>query len=89
MKMIKSMINSTLAAVVVSFSMMSMAYAVNINTADAQSIADSLNGVGLKKAEAIVAWRGSNGAFKSQDDLTNVRGIGVKTVEKNKDDIQL
>ena len=89
MKTIKSALNLTLIAIAVSFSLVSMAQAVNINTADAQSIADSLNGVGLKKAEAIVAWRDTNGVFKSQDDLINVRGIGQKTVEKNKTDIQL
>lgn len=30
---------------------------VNINTASAQQIADGLNGIGIKKAEAIVQYR--------------------------------
>jgi competence protein ComEA len=60
---------------------------VDINTADAKTIADSLSGIGLKKAEAIVAYRSKNGAFKTIGDLTQVSGIGDKTVEKNKADI--
>jgi len=62
---------------------------VNINTADAQTIADSLSNIGLKKAEAIVAYRNKNGAFKSVDELGEVSGIGNKTIEKNKMDILL
>jgi len=62
---------------------------VNINAADAQTIADSLSNIGLKKAEAIVAYRNKNGAFKSVDELGEVSGIGDKTIEKNKMDILL
>jgi competence protein ComEA len=62
---------------------------VNINTADAQTIADSLKGIGLKKAEAIVKYRTEKGPFKAVEELTNVNGIGEKTIEKNKADIQL
>ena len=62
---------------------------VNINKAEAQEIADSLAGIGLKKAEAVVAYRAKNGAFKSADDLANVPGIGEKTIEKNRKDILL
>ncbi len=61
------------------------AEAVNINTADAASLAKNLNGVGLKKAEAIVAYRKKNGSFKTAKDLSKVKGIGSKTVAKNKD----
>lgn len=62
---------------------------VNINTADAKTIAASLAGVGIKKAEAIVADRTKNGVFKSVDDLKRVSGIGEKTVAANKADILL
>ncbi len=61
------------------------AEAVNINTANAASLAKNLNGVGLKKAEAIVAYRKKNGNFKTAKDLSKVKGIGTKTVAKNKD----
>jgi competence protein ComEA len=62
---------------------------VNINTADAQTIADSLSGIGLKKAQAIVDYRTKNGAFNSINDLVQIVGIGTKTIEKNKADILL
>lgn len=60
---------------------------VDINKADAATIAESLNGVGLKKAEAIVADRVKNGPFSSAEDLSRVNGIGTKTILKNKADI--
>jgi competence protein ComEA len=56
---------------------------VNINTASASEIADALDGVGEAKAQAIVAYRQKNGGFKSADQLAEVKGIGLKTVEKN------
>jgi competence protein ComEA len=62
---------------------------VNINNADAKTISDSLSGIGLKKAEAIVKYRTEKGAFSRVEDLANVAGIGEKTVEKNKKDILL
>lgn len=58
---------------------------VNINTADAPTLAAALRGVGETKAEAIVAYREANGAFKNADDLANVKGIGEKTVELNRE----
>jgi competence protein ComEA len=57
---------------------------VNINQADAGTLADRLNGIGLKKAQAIVSYREQHGPFKSVDELANVTGIGEATVEKNK-----
>ncbi len=57
---------------------------VDINTANAQEISKALDGIGLKKAEAIVAYRTQNGQFKSVNDLAAVKGIGAKTVEKNR-----
>ncbi|MCF7971478.1 MAG: helix-hairpin-helix domain-containing protein [Methylococcaceae bacterium] len=62
---------------------------VDINKASAQEISESLNGVGLKKAEAIVAYRTANGSFTSIDDLANVKGIGEKTIAKNKENLLL
>ncbi|HET7223595.1 MAG TPA: ComEA family DNA-binding protein [Rhodanobacteraceae bacterium] len=62
---------------------------VNINTADAQTIATSLDGVGLAKAQAIVAYRDTHGRFKSVDDVGNVKGIGAKTLARNRDAIRL
>ncbi len=62
---------------------------VNINKASAQQIAATLNGVGLKKAEAIVQYRKEKGAFGSVDALAAVRGIGESTVEKNRNKIRI
>jgi|AAFX01.1.fsa_nt_gi competence protein ComEA len=62
---------------------------VNVNTADAKTISEALSGIGLKKAEAIVKYRTEKGSFKTADDLNNVKGIGKKTIEKNKKDILL
>ncbi len=62
---------------------------VDINTASAEQIAQSLDGVGLSKAQAIVSYRKANGAFKHRDELVKVKGIGLATVERNRDFIQV
>ena len=62
---------------------------VNINTADAATIDRVLLNVGPAKAQAIVDYRKANGAFKSAEQLALVKGIGLKTVEKNRDRIAL
>jgi competence protein ComEA len=62
---------------------------VNINQADAGTIAKSLDGIGQSKAEAIVAWRDAHGAFKKADDLRHVKGIGKATIERNRSAILL
>ena len=63
--------------------------AVDINNADAEDLADALQGVGLEKAKAIVAWRQKNGQFKQIDDLLKVKGIGEKTLAANAGRINL
>ena len=62
---------------------------VNINTADAAAIDAALVNIGPAKAQAIVEYRKANGAFKSAEELAMVKGIGLKTVEKNRDRIEL
>jgi len=62
---------------------------VNINNASAAEIAETLNGIGLAKAEAIVAYREENGGFESVDQLTVVKGIGPATIDKNRERIAL
>ncbi|POP46782.1 hypothetical protein CHU32_07660 [Superficieibacter electus] len=56
---------------------------VNINTASAEELAHAMNGVGLKKAQAIVSYRDEYGPFKSLDDLQQVPGMGSSLVERN------
>lgn len=60
---------------------------VNINTADAATLDRVLNGIGPSKAEAIVLYRKANGPFRSIDQLASVKGIGLSTIEKNRDRI--
>lgn len=78
------------AALVLLFSLMtSVVHAnepVNINTADVATLA-SLDGIGEAKAQAIVEYRDTNGPFASADALTNVKGIGNATLQKNADRI--
>jgi len=62
---------------------------VNVNTADAETISAELKGVGLSKARAIVEYREKHGPFRSADDLSLVKGIGDRTVELNRSDIQV
>lgn len=62
--------------------------AVNVNTADATTLA-KLKGIGEKKAEAIVAYRKANGNFTSVSDLTKVKGISQRILDMNKGMIQL
>ena len=62
---------------------------IDINTADAQLIATSMKGVGLKKAQAIVEYRHKNGNFTSINELTNVKGIGDRTVALNRNNISV
>ena len=63
---------------------MAWAGPIDINKADAATIAKELQGIGLSRAQAIVAYREKNGAFKSADDLRKVKGIGAKTLERNR-----
>jgi competence protein ComEA len=60
---------------------------VNINTADAKTIAASLSGIGEKKANEIVQYRTKVQKFSTLADLEKVPGIGKKTIEKNAQDI--
>lgn len=61
---------------------------VNVNKADATTIARSLDGIGQSKAQAIVAWRQAHGPFKRAEDLAQVKGIGKGTIERNRDAIR-
>lgn len=72
------------------FSVASMAATpVNINTADAPTLAKSLDGVGMSKAKAIVEYRKEHGPFKNASQLARVKGIGVHTIEHNQDAIKI
>ncbi len=57
---------------------------VNINTADAEALAAAINGVGIKKARDIINYRQKNGPFESVDELAQISGIGVQTVDRSR-----
>ena len=82
----------SLATILASMALMfnaALAAPVNINQADATEIAMALKGIGMKKAEAIVAYRHQIGAFTSVEQLLEVKGIGEKMVSKIQQDILL
>ena len=56
---------------------------INLNTADSETLARELNGVGAVKARAIVEYRETHGAFATVDELLEVKGIGLAILEKN------
>jgi len=62
---------------------------VDINTATAAELERALIHIGAAKAQNIVNYRQEHGAFKSADELARVRGIGLRTVERNRDLIQV
>jgi len=62
---------------------------VNINTADAPTLAAGLKGVGLKRAKAIIAYREKSGGFKQIEELLAIKGIGTKLLERNRAKIVL
>lgn len=68
-------------------SSVALAAPVDINSADAETLSAAINGVGAKRAEAIVAYRDEHGAFQSVADLAKVKGIGLRIIEANKDNL--
>ncbi|MCZ8639216.1 helix-hairpin-helix domain-containing protein [Escherichia albertii] len=56
---------------------------VSINNATAEELARAMNGVGLKKAQAIVSYREEYAPFKTVEDLKQVPGMGNSLVERN------
>jgi competence protein ComEA len=62
---------------------------VNLNSADAKTLAKELDGIGPAKAQAIVEYRQKNGPFHAPEDLLKVEGIGPKVLEQNRGNIRL
>jgi competence protein ComEA len=62
---------------------------VDLNSADANTLAKELDGIGLARAKAIVEYRERNGKFRSVDEVLNVKGIGPSVLEQNKANLQV
>jgi len=85
-------LNALIAAATLSLALVGSAFAaekVNVNTADAATLDRVLVNVGPSKAQAIVAYRKAHGPFRSAEQLAQVQGIGLKTIEKNRESIVL
>ena len=62
---------------------------ININSANAEQLAQFLNGIGRKKAEAIITYREQSGPFTHVDQLLEVPGLGPSFLERNNGKIKL
>ncbi len=62
-----------------------LAETVDLNSADAETLAATLHGIGEHRAAAIVEYREANGGFDSVDALADVQGVGPATVENNRE----
>ncbi len=82
--------NGLLTAAIAAMLLTPAAFAgpVNVNTADARTLAKELDGIGLSKAQAIVEFREKNGPFKTPEDLAKVKGLGKKTIEANRENLR-
>lgn len=90
---IRSFVSTTLSALILAVVLHTAALAqmgrVDINSASAEEISQVLVGIGPSKAQAIVAYREEFGQFEDVDELINVRGIGLRTVDQNRDRLSL
>ncbi len=68
---------------------LALAGPVDINTADAMTLAAELDGVGLSRAEAIIDYRNLNGSFAAAEQLLDVKGIGPQVLDANRMNIQI
>lgn len=83
--MIKTTFSALILSLMLTFSALANDARVNLNTASAEQLAATLTGVGQSRAEAIVRYREQHGAFEHVDELINVAGIGLRTVDVNRD----
>jgi competence protein ComEA len=81
--------NTLLSVLFCIFSVAAHAGPVNINTADAETLAAELKGVGMSRAQAIIDYRQSVGPYKSPEDLLEVSGVGPKVLELNAGNIRV
>ena len=82
-------IQSMLVLLAMLVSVPSFAGPVDINSADASTLASAITGVGESKAAAIVEYRDTHGPFASVDELSKVKGVGMKTVDKSRNKLMV
>ncbi len=82
-------IQSILVLLAMLVSISSFAGPVDINSADASTLASAITGVGESKAAAIVEYRDAHGPFASVDELSKVKGVGMKTVDKSRNKLMV
>lgn len=82
-------VRSWLAAASLFVTSLAAAGPVNINTADAEQLAEELEGIGPARARAIVTYRETNGPFTSAEQLLEVQGVGPRVLDINRDNIRL
>ena len=85
----RNFLKSIILFTVIGFCSAVHAEKININTASASALARAMKGVGIKKARAIVRYRKRHGQFSRLDHLTRVKGIGKKTLAKNRHKLTL
>lgn len=84
-----TLLTKTLVACLLAFGLASAnAEPLDINSADAPTIAATISGIGPARAAAIVDFRKENGPFGSVDDLVLVKGIGMATIDRNRDKLK-
>lgn len=85
----KKILASALSSLTLAVAFAAYAGPVNINTADAETLAAELVGIGPALAQAIVDDRDQNGLFRRPEDLTRVSGVGMRVVENNREFIMI
>lgn len=80
---------TTKAPVVMDAAASSQSAKVDLNEADAATLQKELAGVGEAKAQAIVAYRETNGPFASVDELLEVKGIGKAILDRNREKLEV
>ena len=75
--------NLCASLIVLSLPLIVWAGPINVNTADAERLAQELDGVGMSKAESIVKYRNEHGGFETAEELLKVKGIGAGVLDAN------
>ena len=76
-------------AILLSLSLAATADPVDLNSADADTLASAMVGVGPQKAIEIVRYRDQYGPFASLEELSQVKGIGPRTIEQNRERVMV